>query len=570
MPNSRDKRKKSRASEGIQQELSELSDLAQALLRCAGTGVYIVQDGKFQYVNSLFQELTGYSELELLGKYSLELVYPEDRETVREKAIESLKGGNSLPYEYRFVRKNGEIIWVLEKVTSTEYKGKRATVGSFMDITERKQMEEALLESQARYRSIVETGGAGVLTGDLNGNITFVNESFCKILGYSSEELVGKPFADFLHPDDKAMVLEKFAEGLANPEAGYQLEFRATHRDGHTVWIHPSVAPVFHKNVLSTGTALVFDITERKRLEETIKKSEERYRTILEEIQDNYFEADLNGSLTFVNDAMCRTMGSSKEELIGMNYRVFATKDDVEVVYRDFNRVYHTGETIKGLSYKFVQKNGTVGFGELSISAIKNEEGEVIAFRGIARDVTERKRLEQELADIATHDFLTGLPNRVLLHDRLNVGLEHAKRNDSNMAVMMLDLDRFKVVNDTLGHSIGDKLLRAVGERLSDIVRKSDTVARVGGDEFLVLLPQIAKIEDATRVAQKILEAFRKPFVIDSYQIRVTTSIGIVIYPEDGEDVDDLLANADTAMYWVKGHERNDYACYFVSKAKIS
>src|SRR4030043_2234036 len=156
MPNSRDKRKKSRASEGIQQELSELSDLAQALLRCAGTGVYIVQDGKFQYVNSLFQEMTGYSELELLGKYSLELVYPEDRETVREKAIESLKGGGSLPYEYRFARKNGEIIWVLEKVTSTEYKGKRATVGSFMDITERKQMEEALKKSEERYGTILE------------------------------------------------------------------------------------------------------------------------------------------------------------------------------------------------------------------------------------------------------------------------------------------------------------------------------------------------------------------------------------------------------------------------------
>ena len=559
-----------KAGKQKQAKPDESAELAQALMRCAGTGIYIVQDGKFRYVNALFQELTGYSEPELLDKYSLDLVHPEDKETVRKKATESLKVGSSLPYEYRFVKKNGEIIWVLEKVTSTEYKRKRATVGSFMDITERKQMEEALLESQARYRSIVETGGAGVLTGDLNGNITFVNESFCKILGYSSEELVGKPFADFLHPDDKAMVLEKFAEGLANPEAGYQLEFRATHRDGHTVWIHPSVAPVFHKNVLSTGTALVFDITERKRLEETIKKSEERYRTILEEIQDNYFEADLNGSLTFVNDAMCRTMGYSKEELIGMNYRVFATKDDVEVVYRDFNRVYHTGETIKGLSYKFVQKNGTVGFGELSISAIKNEEGEVIAFRGTARDVTERKRLEQELADIATHDFLTGLPNRVLLHDRLNVGLEHAKRNDSNMAVMMLDLDRFKVVNDTLGHSIGDKLLRAVGERLSDIVRKSDTVARVGGDEFLVLLPQITKIEDATRVAQKILEAFRKPFVINSYQARVTTSIGIAFYPEDGDDADALLTNADTAMYGVKEHGRDDYACYSVSKAKIS
>jgi len=422
----------------------ESAELAQALMRCAGTGIYIVRDGKFQYVNPLFQELTGYSEPELLGKYSLDLVHPEDREKVREKAVESLKVGSSLPYEYRFVKKDGERIWVLEKVTSTEYKGKRATVGSFMDITERKQLEEAA------------------------------------------------------------------------------------------------------------------------------KKSEERYRTILEEIQDNYFEADLDGNLTFVNDAMSRTLGYSKEELIGMNYRVFAAKEDVEVVYRDFNRVYRTGETIKGLSYKFIQKNGNIGFGELSISAIKNDKGEVIAFRGTARDVTERKRLEQELADIATHDFLTGLPNRMLLQDRLTVGLNQARRNDTRLAIMMLDLDRFKVVNDTFGHNVGDKVLRAAGERLVGLVRKSDTVARVGGDEFLVLLPQIAKIGDATRVAQKILGAFRKPFVRDSYQIRVTTSIGIAVYPEDGDDADDLLTNADTAMYWVKGHDRNDYAFYSVNKEKIS
>ena len=308
--NSVDKQKVSGESGRSQEKLGDLSDLAQALLRCAGAGVYIVQDGKFQYANLLFQEMTGYSELELLGKYSLDFVYPEDRETVREKAIESLKGGSSLSYEYRFVMKNGEIIWVLEKVTSMEYKGKRATVGSFMDITERKQ-------------------------------------------------------------------------------------------------------------------------------------------------------------------------------------------------------------------------------------------------------------LEQTLAEMATHDPLTGLPNRLLLSDRLAVGLAQAQRNNTNLAVMMLDLDRFKTVNDTFGHGIGDELLKAAGGRLIALVRKSDTVARMGGDEFVVLLPQIAKTEDAVRVAQKILEVFREPFVIDAYQIYITTSVGIAIYPEDGEDIETLFRNADTAMYWAKEQGRDNYELYW-------
>ncbi|HEX7364339.1 MAG TPA: PAS domain S-box protein [Dehalococcoidia bacterium] len=541
-------------------------ELAQALLRCAGTGIYIVQNGKFRYVNPLFVQLTGYSESELLGKYSLGLVHPEDREEVRRKATDSLKGGSSVPYEYRFAKKSGEIIWVLEKVTSTEFKGKRAVVGSFLNITEIKRAEEALANSQALYRSVVETGGAGILTGDLNGNVVFVNEAFCKMVGYSFEELVGKPFVNFVHPDDKPMIMENFAEGLIHPEKDFHLEFRAIRKDGRTVWFYPSVSPIFHQGNLTSGMAIIFDITERKVLEEALKKSEERYRTILEEIQDNYFETDLDGNFIFVNDSMSRILGYPKEKLIGVNYRTFAAKEDAEVVYRDFNRVFRTGETMKGLAYKFVDRYGNVGYNELSVSAIKDDSGKVIAFRGIARDVTERKRMERELNDIASHDFLTGLPNRMLLNDRLNMALATAKRNKSKLVVMMLDLDRFKVVNDTYGHSIGDTVLRIAGERLVALVRKSDTVARVGGDEFLILLPKISRVEDCVKVARKILEAFREPLTVNSYKITVTTSVGFSVYPEDGQDSEALLKNADIAMYWVKEQGRDNYASYSIGK----
>ena len=263
---------------------------------------------------------------------------------------------------------------------------------------------------------------------------------------------------------------------------------------------------------------------------------------------------------------MSRTLGYSKEELTGMNYRNFAVKEDSEVIYRDFNRVFRTGETMKGLAYKFVDRYGNVGYNELSVSAIKDDTGKVVAFRGIARDVTERKRMERELNDIASHDFLTGLPNRMLLSDRLAVALNAAKRNKTKLVVMMLDLDRFKVVNDTYGHSIGDTVLRVAGERLVALVRKSDTVARVGGDEFLVLLPKIHRFEDCVKVARKILEAFRKPFAVNSYKIPVTTSVGFAIYPDDGEDSEALIKNADIAMYWVKEQGRDNYASYSVGK----
>jgi diguanylate cyclase (GGDEF)-like protein/PAS domain S-box-containing protein len=426
----------------VKAKLGEPAELAQALMRCAGTGIYIVQDRKFQYVNSLFQELTGYTEQELLGMHSLDLVHPEDREMVRKKAIESLKGYSLLPYEYRFIQKNGELIWILEKVTSIEYKGKRAAVGSFMDITDRKQLEEALA------------------------------------------------------------------------------------------------------------------------------KSEERYRTILENMEDAYFEIDLAGNFTFFNDSMCRALGYSREELMGMDSRACTAQEDAEPTYETLAEMYRTGEPGKIISLKFVRKDGGIRFSDARISPLRNEKGEIVGFRGIGRDVTERRRLEQKLDEMATHDPLTGLPNRLLLNDRLAVGLTQAQRNDTRLAVMMLDLDRFKDVNDILGHGVGDQLLKAAGERMTGLVRKSDTVARMGGDEFVLLLAQIAKIEDATKVAQKILEAFRKPFVFGGHQIYTTTSIGIAIYPEDGEDVEALFKNADTAMYWVKEQGRDNYELYWYDGTK--
>ncbi|MBM3142479.1 MAG: diguanylate cyclase [Chloroflexi bacterium] len=421
--------------------MGESAELAQALMRCAGTGIYVVQDGKFQYVNSLFQELTGYTERELRGKYSLDLVHTEDREAVRKKAIENLKDHCLLPYEYRFMKKNGEVMWVLERLVSTEYRGKRTAVGSFMDITEHEQLEEALA------------------------------------------------------------------------------------------------------------------------------RSEERYRTILAEIEEGYYEVDLAGNFTFVNNATCRQFGYSKEELIGMNYRVYVSKEDAKSVYKAWSKVYRTGEPLKSYPFASIRKDGTQIFLENSVSPLRNNEGKIIGFRSISRDVTEHKQFEQKLAEMATHDPLTGLPNRVLLSDRFTIGLALSRRSGNRLAVLMLDLDRFKAINDAMGHDVGDQLLKAVGERLTGIMRKSDTIARIGGDEFILVLPQISQANDAAEFAQRILDAFQEPFVFGGYRLHITTSIGIAVYPEGGKDIESLLKNADTAMYWAKEKGRDIYRFYDGSEA---
>jgi diguanylate cyclase (GGDEF)-like protein/PAS domain S-box-containing protein len=259
---------------------------------------------------------------------------------------------------------------------------------------------------------------------------------------------------------------------------------------------------------------------------------------------------------------MCRQLGYSREELIGMSFKVLTPPEDVKRVFGVYNKVYRTGEPLTSVSIERIRKDGTRISIETSVFPLRNESGEIIGFKGIASDVTERRQYEQKLAEMATHDVLTGLPNRTLLSDRFTVALDLSRRTSNRLAVMMLDLDRFKIINDSMGHDVGDKLLKAVGRRLKVTMRKSDTVARIGGDEFVVLLPQIPHADEAARFAQRILDTFREPFVFNGYRPDITTSIGIAVYPEGGKDIESLLKNADTAMYRAKEQGRDTYRFY--------
>jgi diguanylate cyclase (GGDEF)-like protein/PAS domain S-box-containing protein len=672
------------------------AELAEALVRCAGTGIYIVQDGKFQYVNLIFQELTGYAEKELQGVYSLDLVHPDDREAVRTKAIESLKGGNSLPCEYRLIKKSGEAMWVLERLTSTDYKGKRATVGSFMDITERKQseetlakseeryrtimdethddyfetdlagnytfvndaicrsvgctveeligkrysvntpgddakkiykafhqvyltgqptkaltfkfirkdgsfgvgelsafptrnekdeivgfrgvshdvservmMEEALRQSEARYRTIMDETNDDYYESDLVGNYTFVNDAMCRNTGYTAEELIGKKYTTMHSSDDVKKIYEVFRQVYLTGQPIKAFKTKFVRKDGSTGVSEQSGFPMRNEKGEMVGfRGVSHDVSERVRMEEALRRSEERYRTILEEIEEGYYETDLAGNITFVNKATCRQFGRSEKELVGLNYRSYVTKEDIKSIYKAWNKVYRTGEPLKAYPFATIRKDGTQIFLENSISPLRNKEGKIFGFRSVSRDVTERKHFEEKLANMATHDSLTGLPNRTLLNDRLAMGLALSRRSGNRLAVMMLDLDKFKVINDTMGHDAGDQLLKSVGERLATVTRRSDTIARMGGDEFVLVLPQVSQPANAATLAQRILDIFREPFVLDGHQLNVTTSIGIAVYPDDGKEAEILLKNADTAMYWSKEHGRDSYRFYSGDEAE--
>ena len=557
----------SKPDEKNHSQKNNLSYLAKAIISKAGVGIYVVQHGKFVYVSQLYQKLTGYSEAELIGTYSLGNIYPDDREMVREEAIKCLKEERFEPYEYRFINKKDEVMWVLETITPIVYKEERATLGSFMDITGRKKVEEKLRHEEQRFRALAEQSSDIIVLVNREGIITYENPAVERYLGLKAEERIGVSIFERIHPDDLKLSIDTFntlSRDINAPDPHFEIRLRNRNGSWHTFELVGS--KMIHENVVEYVILNLRDITERKQAEsqreaalEALRQSEEKYRSILETIQEGYFEVDFAGNFTFFNDSLCRNLGYSKEELMGMNNRQYTDKEHSKKLFQTFNKVYNTGEPTERFDWQIIRKDGTKRYVESSVSLQKDSSGKPAGFRGIVRDVTERKQIEQQLNHIATHDTLTGLPNRMLFIDRLGVALAQSKRNRHKLAVMMLDLDNFKNVNDTLGHMVGDQLLKEVGYRLSGLLRQNDTVARLGGDEFIVLLSDLERMEDVIRVAEIILKAFKQLFVCGNHKLTSSTSIGIAVYPDDGNDIDSLLKNSDMAMYFVKMHGRNNY-----------
>jgi diguanylate cyclase (GGDEF)-like protein/PAS domain S-box-containing protein len=274
--------------------------------------------------------------------------------------------------------------------------------------------------------------------------------------------------------------------------------------------------------------------------------------------EDSVYLVNRRKEYLFANETYLTRLGFPRDHVIGRPYGDFHSPEDSGAFSEHIEKVLKTGRFVQ-----YEHRSQTDGRYFLrTLSPVKEPDGSIETVTVIAKDITVRKQAEEELQYIATHDALTGLPNRTLFNDRLALALAQAHRYKKKLAVMLLDLDYFKDINDTMGHSMGDQLLRAVGNRLTELLRGGDTVARAGGDEFLLLLSEIAQIKDATTIAQKILEAFRRPFILDDQEIMITTSIGIAIYPDDSDDASTLMKHADVAMYRAKDKGRDNFQRY--------
>lgn len=306
------------------------------------------------------------------------------------------------------------------------------------------------------------------------------------------------------------------------------------------------------KDCEAMGT--VHDLTERQRLEH----QRNWLAMLVDSCADAIFGKALNGNILSWNRAAERLYGYSAVEAIGSPIAMLLPQDRVAEAMLLLERAIR-GEQIEHYEATHLSKDGRRISVSLSISPVRDRTGLVIGVSTIARDVTERKRADERIRYLALHDALTGLPNRNLFRERVSNAITRARRNRHLMAVLFIDLDRFKEINDTLGHHIGDRLLQVAANRLQRCLREGDGVARLGGDEFVADLPVLASKEEAITIAQKILEVLRTPFMVDEYALHVSASIGISICPNDGEDVEVLMHAADIAMYRAKRDGRDNY-----------
>jgi diguanylate cyclase (GGDEF)-like protein/PAS domain S-box-containing protein len=391
---------------------------------------------------------------------------------------------------------------------------------------------------------------------DAEGRIVRASASARELLGFSSNEVVGMPLADlYVDPDGRAKFLAAL-QAAGGRIRGYEAALRR--KDGTSVWVSTDSRYLRDDQGRICGVeGIARDITEARRAREKMLT----LAGAVEQTADMIMITDRSGVVGYVNQAFCDITGFAADEVIGKLPNIMKSGKQGATYYANLWRTILGGKVFNGVLINR-RKDGSLYYEEKTITPFRDERGRIAHFVATGRDITERMQTQERLQYLAYHDPLTGLPNRALLAERLEHAIVQARRHGGRVALLFLDLDRFKVINDTLGHDFGDRLLQVLAERLRQCVREGDTVARLSGDEFAILVEKVEAVEHVAEVAAKLLGVFASPFEVFDRELFVTTSIGISLYPSDGDSTKTLLKHADTAMYRAKDSGRNAYRFY--------
>jgi diguanylate cyclase (GGDEF)-like protein/PAS domain S-box-containing protein len=425
------------------------------------------------------------------------------------------------------------------------------------------QLIHELPKSEVRYRTVADTASDAIVTITPDGVVRWFSRGAERMFGDRAEEVIGRPVA-LLMPerywDLCVATLHRYLRTGEVRVVGGTIELVGLHQDGSEFPIEMSLGETY-ENGEQLFTAVIRDVTERKEVEKVIKESEERFRSLVQYSSDIITLLDADGTVRYVSPAVERVMGYKPEEQIGTSAFGSVHPDDRERALDTFAEVLKKPGLHSLLEFRVLHKDGSWRYLEHVVNNLLDDP----AVRGVlvnSRDVTERKAIEEQLRHQAFHDPLTGLPNRALFMDRLEHALALAYRRGTKVAVLFTDLDNFKVINDSLGHQAGDRLLKAVAERLKACVRPEDTAARLGGDEFAILVEGVTGVGEIVRIAERIADILRPPFALEEQGVSASASTGIALNDPAQEQPADLLRHADLAMYRAKHRGKARYEVF--------
>jgi len=476
------------------------------------------------------------------------------------------------PQQVLGLRADGITVPLEAVLTLAQTEHTQFLVGMFRDISERKRAEESVRLSEAQFRAVFASAALGMAIIDEKTIIERANQRLAHLLQCPMETLEGASLLERVHEEDRPMAVAIFADDIGNPDATGYSEFRLYCHDGMVIWARcfirwlPTDRRLHRRAVL-----IVEDITEQRRIERAMRVA----ASVFEGTREAIVIVRPSGQIDRVNQAFVEQLGYGEREVRGLSLHSLLSGLHAPEFYRTMEDALAKEGGWQG-EVMVRRRDDTLLPYWASLTMVKSAEGSVQNRIAILTDLTERKKYEEEIWRHANFDQLTGLPNRRLFNDRVDQAIRHARRQDTHLAVCLLDLDRFKHVNDTLGHDAGDRLLIQTAERLIENLRASDTVsresftlARLGGDEFTILLQNIRGPDDAAAVADRVIEAMRVPFGISGDDIYTTLSIGIALFPEHGGDLETLLKKADIALYRAKddGRDRFHFFNEFMHKA---
>ncbi len=543
-----------------EQALSESEERFRGAFEQAAVGMaHLSPDGRWVRANQTLCNLLGYTHEELLELSYRDVTHPDDFARDAE-AFEAVVAGHLPTYstEKRYMRSDGRVIWVnliLSPVKDAEERTKYL-LSIVKDISEQKAAERALRASERKYRTLVDNLPQRIFLKDAESRYVSCNRYYAEDLGLEPDAIRGRTDYDFF-PSELADQYRADDRKVVRSGEGVEVEERYV-SNGKEIFIRTVKSPVRDEQGAVAGVlGIIWDITERRRIEDRLRQS----AAVFESTAEGVIITDGEGRITAVNKAFTHITGYSEGEALGRNPAFLQSgRHDPEFYEAMWDALRERGQWQGEVWNR--RKDGDIYPQWMTISTVRNDAGDVVFYVGVFSDITAIKRSQERLNYIAHHDPLTELPNRLLFTDRLEHAIHRARRDGSQLAVLFMDLDRFKNINDSLGHPIGDQLLQAVAQRLRENVREEDTLARLGGDEFTLLMEGIASPKDAAVLARKLLRAFEAPFEVRGHRLHLGVSIGLSTFPGDGEDAPAVVKNADAAMYRAKESGRNTYQFY--------